>query len=332
MFDSTPAGVRAVLTLEPWAPDYGAAIDLSDEEDPEDGSSFEIDPFIETQDWSQGVTPAPLEFPQQVAFIDGVQRIESWARLDDGESMGDAALASVAAGATISEAGHSRIECGLPSRVLAVAGLVETQPLVVSHGGQSLVFEVQRAQQTGRHAVGQAIAVRRRDLEQWWIQKLLPDYPLVIADGRLDRPVPGTNLLAGVAKTLHQLYLSGPQRALVSRLTAGTRTPVFLIRDSWGARFSWFLRLPHTRPIHHSYAGIVRLETPDIGRREAIEAADMLSHNLPRFASRPEHDPRAPQNLLPVGALEKRLRHEMGDPRFIRRLIEDHLAKELAHV
>jgi hypothetical protein len=53
----------------------------------------------------------------------------------------------------------------------------------------------------------------------------------------------------------------------------------------------------------------------------------MLSHNLPRFASRPEHDPRAPQNLLPVGALEKRLRHELGDQAFIRRAIEDQLAR-----
>ena len=53
----------------------------------------------------------------------------------------------------------------------------------------------------------------------------------------------------------------------------------------------------------------------------------MLTHNLPRFASRPEHDPRAPQNLLPVGALEKRLRHELGDVAYIRRLIEDHIAK-----
>jgi hypothetical protein len=54
----------------------------------------------------------------------------------------------------------------------------------------------------------------------------------------------------------------------------------------------------------------------------------MVSHNLPRYASRPQHDPRAPQNLLPVGGLERRLRHELGDAVFIRRAIEDHLARE----
>jgi hypothetical protein len=54
----------------------------------------------------------------------------------------------------------------------------------------------------------------------------------------------------------------------------------------------------------------------------------MVSYNLPRFASQPQHDPRAPQNLLPIGGLERRLRHEMGDSAFIRRAIEDQLTRE----
>ncbi len=156
---------------------------------------------------------------------------------------------------------------------------------------------------------------------------MLSTHPLVIADGRIDRPEVSHNQLAGIAKTLHQLYLKGEQRALIARIGAGERTPIFQITDSWGSRYSWFLRLPHTRRIHHSYAGIVRLEVPVASSQAPVEVADMLTHNLPRFASRPEHDPRAPQNLLPVGALEKRLRHELGDVAYIRRLIEDHIAK-----
>lgn len=321
-----------MLTLEPWSSDYGLAIDLDDEDD-EDATPFEVDPFLETEDWEQGVMPTPQPLPTTVAFVDGVQRIDSWARIDDGETMADAALATVAVGATLTSDGHSWVEYDRPSRVLALSGGVDAAPLVVPYPAGDLVFEVQRSAQAGRRAVAQAIAVRRRDLERIWVQNLLREAPLVVADGRLDRPdAPAGGLLVGIAKTLHRLYLAGPQRALVPRLAAGTRTPVFLIRDSWGDRYSWFLRLPYTRPIHHSYAGIVRLETPATDRRALLEAADMVSHNLPRFASRPEHDPRAPQNLLPVGALEKRLRHEMGDARFIRRLIEDHLFKELARV
>jgi len=104
---------------------------------------------------------------------------------------------------------------------------------------------------------------------------------------------------------------------------------VFCIDYETSSRYSWFLRLPHTRPIAHSLAGIVRLETPEVGETEAIRLANLTAAWLPAFASRPQHDPRAPQNLLPVGGLEKRLRHEMGDPLFIRRAIEDYLQESL---
>jgi hypothetical protein len=76
----------------------------------------------------------------------------------------------------------------------------------------------------------------------------------------------------------------------------------------------------------------VRLETPAAPSGVPVDVADRVSHNLQRFASRPEHDPRAPQNLQPVGALEKRLRHELGDSRYIRRLIEDSLYRQVTHV
>jgi hypothetical protein len=328
MFES-PASTtaRPVLTLDPWSSDYGSAFD-TEEEESDEPPTFEIDPFIETSDWSEGVVPRPIAFPEPVAFIDGVQRIESWARVDDEESSSVAVLASVAAGCVLSTPDGASVSVDYVSRVLAVGGTTRAEPLVVEAPGRPLVFEVLPATGTGRRGAMQAAAVRRRDLELASIQKHLSSTPLVIADGRLVDLTRGPNQLAGVAKTLHQLYLAGEQRALIARLGPGERTPVFSIKDSWGARYSWFLRLPYTRAIHHSYAGVVRLEIPLDDTRSPVEVADMLSHNLPRFASRPEHDPRAPQNLLPVGALEKRLRHELGDQAFVRRAIEDHLARE----
>jgi hypothetical protein len=327
MFGS-PSPARPILTLDPWSADYGAALEF-DEEHADDEPAFEVDALIETADWSAGMRPRTLAFPETVAFVDGVQRVEAWARVDDGGPIADAALASVASGAVVSRPGQASLSCEFVGRVLALAGPTAAEALVVPHSRGNLVYEIARSEQTGRRAAMQAIAVRRRELEVACVQKLLPLHPLVIADGRLDRPGPTPNQLVGVAKTLHQLYLAGEQRALISRLESGTRTPLFLIKDTWGSRLSWFLRLPHTRPIHHSYAGIVRLEIPVDGARRVSDVADMLSHNLPRFASRPEHDPRAPQNLLPVGALEKQLRHELGDRRYIRRLIEDHLAEAI---
>jgi hypothetical protein len=326
MFES-PATARPLVTLDPWSVDYGSAVGF-DEEDPGEEPSFEVDAFVETEDWSSGRVPAPVAFPESVAFVDGVQRIEYWARVDDGETLAEAAFASVGVGSVVSRAGNATLACDYTQRVFGVGGPVAAQPMVVQCGGRELIYEVARADETGQHAVYQAIAIRRRDLEHACVQKMLASHPLVIADGRLDRPEVTQNQLVGVAKTLHQLYVRGEQRALIARLAPGQRTPVFLIGDSWGSRYSWFLRLPHTRSIHHSYAGIVRLEVPVASAQAPVAVADMLTHNLPRFASRPEHDPRAPQNLLPVGALEKRLRHELGDVAFIRRSIEDFIARE----
>jgi hypothetical protein len=332
MFDS-PVSNGPWLTLEPWSADYGFAFDL-DTEDEEEGTAADVDPYVETDDWSAGIVPAPLRLPETVAFIDGVQRIEAWARVDDGEVLTEAALASVAAGVVLCTTGVSaQVSPDLrKQRVLAVSGAVKAENFIVPTANQRLEFEVECSVQPGRNAVAQAIAIRRRNLEQALVQQTLRDCPLVFADGRLDHPGPSRNTLVGIAKTLHQLYVTGPQRALVARLRAGERTPLFLLKDSWGERYSWFLRLPGTRAIHHSYAGLVRLETPAFSSQAPTAVADMVAHNLPRFASRPEHDPRAPQNLQPVGALEKRLRHELGDSKYIRRLIEDSLYKQVVNV
>jgi hypothetical protein len=274
-----------------------------------------------------------LPLPDSVAFVDGVQRVEYWARVDDGETLVEAAFASVAVGATVSEGGRATMACEYTSRVFGIGGPIDADPQVVpARNGPPLVYEVARGEGSdGHRAVLQAIAIKRRDLEHECVRKLIAKHPLVIADGRIDRPEASENQLVGVAKTLHQLYVKGEQRSLIARLGAGQRTPMFQITDSWGARYSWFMRLPYTRVIHHSYAGIVRLEVPVAGTTAPpLAVADMLTHNLPRFASKPEHDPRAPQNLLPVGALERQLRHELGDARYIRRLIEDHVSGRTA--
>ena len=61
-------------------------------------------------------------------------------------------------------------------------------------------------------------------------------------------------------------------------------------------------------------AGIVRLEVAaHDGLEAALRLADLTSAALPRFAPRPGRDPRAPQNLFPISALENMLRHRLGD-------------------
>ena len=42
---------------------------------------------------------------------------------------------------------------------------------------------------------------------------------------------------------------------------------------------------------------------------------------LGRYASEPYKDPRAPQNLYPIGGLERDLRHRLGDARLVFRAL-----------
>jgi hypothetical protein len=48
---------------------------------------------------------------------------------------------------------------------------------------------------------------------------------------------------------------------------------------------------------------------------------------LTEFASLAVRDPRAPQNLVPIGAIEQELRRRLGDPLLIRRGIEKRISE-----
>ena len=65
------------------------------------------------------------------------------------------------------------------------------------------------------------------------------------------------------------------------------------------------------------------------GLAEARALADLSARELPRFASDAMRDPRAPQNLFPIGGLEARLKHLLGDPAVVRRAVEAQLHSEV---
>ena len=74
----------------------------------------------------------------------------------------------------------------------------------------------------------------------------------------------------------------------------------------------------------------MRLETlAERGFDEARRLADLSAREIPRFASHAARDPRAPQNLYPVGGLESRLKHLLGDPAVVRRAIEARIHSEV---
>jgi hypothetical protein len=55
-----------------------------------------------------------------------------------------------------------------------------------------------------------------------------------------------------------------------------------------------------------------------------------VSACLPRFASRPHKEPRAPQNLYPIAGLERDLRHRLGDARILYRALRRAAAETAA--
>ena len=336
MFESSPAAARPRFRVDPWAADYGSSLFEEGEARAKPG----VRPFVETSDWDRPVGAEVVARPEAIVFVDGVQRTEIWGFVEAGERTVRSALASIGVGAAVCASDGAYVDSWKIDRVFALAADCGAEPLTVPAGAQLLRFlpewpassAVTDAEDvlTGAQAIANAISKRRRALERHLAEEMAAEDRLVVLDGRLLFDPSRATPVVGLAKTIHEIYLEEPQRALVPRLGAGERTPVFAIDYETSTRYSWFLRLAPARPINHSLAGIVRLETPDVGRDEAVRLANLTAFHLPAFASKPEHDPRAPQNLLPVGGLERRLRHEMGDALFIRRAIEDHLMREAA--
>jgi hypothetical protein len=75
-------------------------------------------------------------------------------------------------------------------------------------------------------------------------------------------------------------------------------------------------------PGGHSWTGIVRCEASGrLPKDDVRRMADRTAAILPIVGSEPHIDPRAPQNLVPIGALERELRHRMGDPGLVYRAL-----------
>jgi hypothetical protein len=91
------------------------------------------------------------------------------------------------------------------------------------------------------------------------------------------------------------------------------------VGTTW-TRHSWYVRLPGSggAPL----AGVVRCEcTADLAPADVTTLADVTAAVLPRYASEPHKDQRAPQNLYPIGGLERELRHRLGDPALLYRAL-----------
>lgn len=285
------------FTVEPWAPDYGTpgGLDLPPAE-PEVDLAVEAPP-----DRWEPIRPG-AEPASSVLFVDGVRRVDAgvWIEQDDGAVV-LGLCASYAAGAVRcaerAEVVGWQVERGL------FTSAREARTIVTAHGGYPV-----RAT-PGQTAEELWLGIQRRMGELEGEVAVDGDTELVVVDGPLSHHR-HLRRAVGYVKAQHVRYLPVRLARLLGALPVGRRTPLFLI----GGRrpsFSWYLRLAVGAADH---SGLVRCEiTADRSPNEAARLADEVSATLPRFASDPHKDPRAPQNLYPVGGLERRLRRLLGD-------------------
>ncbi len=143
----------------------------------------------------------------------------------------------------------------------------------------------------------------------YWAQNPAADDLLVI-DGPLLR-VPISTIRSAISRPTMPPTRPPKQAAVVFALRPGQRTPAFTMGTSW-RRTSWYLQLPRISGV--PWSGVVRLEcSADLPVTEVTRLGDLTARLLPPLASVPYKDPRAPQNPVPIGGLERELRHRLGD-------------------
>jgi hypothetical protein len=285
------------FSVEQWQPEYGvpAGPDLPAAVPPVD-LSVEVPP----RGW--GPIRPDAEAVESVLFVDGVRRVDAsvWIEVDQGSRLG--LCASYAAGAVLCRADSAEIVGCRVERGLFTA-VSDAQAISTRHAR----YPVRPTPGESPEELWLGIQNRMADLEAEVGLDVEAD--LVVVDGPLShhRALPRA---VGYVKTQHVRYLPDELTPVLASLPVGRRTPLFLVGGPRSG-FSWYVRIGSGGG---SLGGLARCEiTADREVAEAARLADRVTATLPRFASKEHKDPRAPQNLYPVGGLERVLRHRLGD-------------------
>lgn len=309
--------------VDAWDPSYAPAAE-GDGGLPESSAALDVDVEVPAATWAPMPYPADLRAPDTVLLVDGVRRVDArvWTGEPDGRShLGLAA--SYAAGVVRCDLQHgvadvvaAEVERGLftasPSAVALTAGPVRYELHRVSRGEPQ---DLQQAVQGPLTTLEARLAVAAR-------QGSDDHGDLLVVDGLL-RDRAHLRRAIGYIKTHHRQYLPPELVSVVTAIGAGQRSPVFRLGPH---RFSWYLRLPggggDAAWSGAPWSGVVRAEcSAELPISAAVALADLSVVTLPRFASRAYKDPRAPQNLVPIAGLERRLRSLLGDAALLHRTL-----------
>jgi hypothetical protein len=327
------------FAVDGWDPSYGTSLELEGEFLAESTATISVDVELSASRWQPIDVEPGHEPPGAMLFVDGVRRVEARVWIDDDNPRASEATpalcASYAAGVVCcsGERAHlvgTQLRRGLfsvaphASDIVTRAGAYRAHRVAATtaggDGAGSLMASLSQALQRRLSDVEMATAAEARSLTHDHGPDKHPDDDLLVIDG----PLRGRQHLPralGYIKSHRTTYLPPELNAMVGTLQPGQRTPVFLMGTSWD-RHTWYLRLPG--PPGAPWAGIVRVEcAADLPAAEVIRLASQSQACLGRFASASYKDSRAPQNLYPIGGLERELRHRLGDPRLLYRALRE---------
>jgi hypothetical protein len=308
---------RVPVYVEGWDPSYGASAQFDDIDEGtarlvEDGDRLEF---------HAGRT-ADADVP--ICFVDGVRRAEGFLSFVDrptGNLLRGLAGA-LGVGAVLFAPGEAGAYAHIATRRLAIICGGRTVVIPDAPGGWH--WDVVSVDEPGIEHAASKLHEQMRQAEAHLARHLGESGALTVVDGSLNyvRSIDGRFI--GCVKTHHQHYLVAEHGQRVANLGAGQRTSLFTVRDDC---YAAYLRLADRGPHHAPWHGIVRIEvSQSLGVAGAVELADLAAGTLPRFGGIEGHDPRAPQNLQPVGALERRLRHLLGPADFALRALRQAVA------
>lgn len=314
------------MFVEDWAAAYGSPylVKESDEADlrgrlVEDGEDLVAH------------SPLPAEgAPGAIAFVDGVRRGE--AALSDLDPITGALARAVAGthacGAVVGEPGGTLAFDEVRVNRMLIWGSGIHRELPAIKGGWE--WAARSVDNDAPDAPLQELQRRMRQEEGVVAEEQAARGRLVIVDGPLNfvrsRDLP----VVGYIKTHYRALLPPEQHRRIAGLKPMERTSIFSLGQD---RYSCYLRLVPSTRLSGPWSGIVRLEVPQsTGLRVAVQTMSRVAAMIPRYAGVPHRDPRAPQNLQPVGALERELRHRMGDPGLAYRAVRAAVAKSLQEV
>jgi hypothetical protein len=337
------------FSVDGWDPSYGASLETDGQLEE---STATIDPDVELAAgrW-RPIDPDPAgPAPDALLFVDGVRRVEAqvWVDGEPGpvdEQTGEILPAEPTAALCASYAAGVVCCCAAGAHVVVAElrrGLFSVAPhasdiLTRAGGYKAHHVTLRRASTPVMRALSQSLQDRLAEVEvvasnaaRGEIGAASAAFPAGHATGGtsdlliLDGPLHNRQHLPralGYIKSHNKTYLPPELNALVGRLAPGQRTPAFRMGTSWD-RHSWYLRLPG--PSGAPWSGVVRIEcAAALPVAEVIMLAGLSQRCLGRFASSAYKDSRAPQNLYPIGGLERELRRRLGDPKLLYRALRE---------